>query len=387
MASISTHVRGGKYVNQQTMDGKRARIYLGRVPKKFAEEFARRVEELDRANRFNLLASDAVEWALRIDKRFREKLEHHGFLRVGRRVGVRLSQWIDEVIAKHTGEGSTKKGLRTARNNWVRLLGDPLLTEITRGKVKDAIAQLAVGCSSSHANRVCERGKMFLEAAVDHQLIAENPFCDVRFPKRIVNKERQSYVTRETFLQVVEKARHSEAQLLFLMARFGGLRIPSEPIALTWDLVDFEKMRFSIPQGTKTGFRVVPIFPEFEAELRQRFDQAAEGSKHLFTSCRRSAGTQWREWLEAAIRLAAVPQWPKIWHNLRASCRTDLEERFPAHVCDAWLGHTAKVARDHYLMVTPDHWESARTSTGSSARHSARVGSVSSVACGDRQTP
>ena len=39
--------------------------------------------------------------------------------------------------------------------------------------------------------------------------------------------------------------------------------------------------------------------------------------------------------------------------------RTELDDRFPEHVICAWLGHSEKVARDHYQQVTVDHWDRA----------------------------
>lgn len=47
--------------------------------------------------------------------------------------------------------------------------------------------------------------------------------------------------------------------------------------------------------------------------------------------------------------------------NLRASCRTDLQERFPDHVINTWLGHSSRIAERHYLQTTDAHWERATT--------------------------
>ena len=92
----------------------------------------------------------------------------------------------------------------------------------------------------------------------------------------------------------------------------------------------------------------------------------------MFNRARASSATTWRQWLESAIEAAKLPQWEKLWVNLRASCRTDLEDEYPGHVCDAWLGHSSRVAKDHYAMVSPDHWAKAsRTGAVSSALGSA----------------
>ena len=59
------------------------------------------------------------------------------------------------------------------------------------------------------------------------------------------------------------------------------------------------------------------------------------------------------------IKAAGCEQWPKLFVNLRSSCRTELEERFPSHVIDGWLGHSTAVAKKHYLQTTDDYWEKA----------------------------
>lgn len=39
--------------------------------------------------------------------------------------------------------------------------------------------------------------------------------------------------------------------------------------------------------------------------------------------------------------------------------RADLQELFPDHVINAWLGHSGAVAEKHYLQVTDEHWRLA----------------------------
>lgn len=51
--------------------------------------------------------------------------------------------------------------------------------------------------------------------------------------------------------------------------------------------------------------------------------------------------------------------WPKMCTQLRSTKRTELEERFPTHVCDEWLGHNDETTRRHDKQATPEHWEAA----------------------------
>ena len=45
--------------------------------------------------------------------------------------------------------------------------------------------------------------------------------------------------------------------------------------------------------------------------------------------------------------------------NLRSTRRPELQESFPDHVVNKWLGDSGKVAEKHYLQVTGDHWRKA----------------------------
>ena len=51
--------------------------------------------------------------------------------------------------------------------------------------------------------------------------------------------------------------------------------------------------------------------------------------------------------------------WPKPFHNLRASCETDLMQEHPIHVVTAWLGNTPKIALSHYLQTQANDFEMA----------------------------
>ncbi len=63
--------------------------------------------------------------------------------------------------------------------------------------------------------------------------------------------------------------------------------------------------------------------------------------------------------LRTALRGLGVEPWNRIWHSLRATCQTELEEVFPTHVVCSWLGNSPSVAHKHYLQVTEEHFVKA----------------------------
>ena len=78
------------------------------------------------------------------------------------------------------------------------------------------------------------------------------------------------------------------------------------------------------------------------------------------------------------IRSACLVPWPKVFVNLRSSCRTDLEDNFRETVINAWIGHSTKIGQKHYSQVRPSDWEEANRFGGSAGGSiSANQGGVS----------
>lgn len=154
------------------------------------------------------------------------------------------------------------------------------------------------------------------------------------------------------------------------LSRFAGLRCPSEHLELRLDDIHWDTNRF-IVRSPKTKHidgkeqRIVPIFPELLPYLQDAFELVKPSQTHLITRNRNDAGmgnaltTNWRTQFERIIQKAGVKQWPQLFHALRASCKTDLANRFPEHVVCTWLGNSKAVAREHYLVTTEDHYQLA----------------------------
>jgi integrase len=65
--------------------------------------------------------------------------------------------------------------------------------------------------------------------------------------------------------------------LIFALSRYGGLRCPSEHLALTWGDVNWDRDRFTV-RSPKTEHhegheeRIVPLFPELRPYLQAALD-------------------------------------------------------------------------------------------------------------------
>ena len=66
------------------------------------------------------------------------------------------------------------------------------------------------------------------------------------------------------------------------------------------------------------AYRTVPLFPEVRQHLLTLFNEAEEGAEYVIAKHRLGC-LNLRQQFERIIRRAAVPQWTKLFHNLRAS--------------------------------------------------------------------
>lgn len=147
------------------------------------------------------------------------------------------------------------------------------------------------------------------------------------------------------------------------LARYGGLRFPSEIALLRWSDIhwDAERITVTSPKTQRYGkaTRVVPLFPELRSFLDEAYFRD-DGYKTwvvpmLAGNADKNLGTTFRK----IIRRAGVETWPKPFQNCRSSRQTELEQEFPTYVVCAWMGNTPTVAHKHYLTVTDEHFATA----------------------------
>ena len=360
MCSIWKHSRGGWYLEIARPVGPSKKIYLGRIPSSAAQSVRLRVEQLAQLARVGEPPTGQLAaWLCACNPTFTAALESAGLLRAWQSTAApKLTDWWGQYVARRTDfTASTLKGWQTALLHVSQRWPHQTLTEINALDAKTFATDLGLAVSPSHAAKIVGRCSQVFRAAMDAKLITENPFAGIRLG-RAIDKTRKCYVDDATARRVLDGFATLEGRALFALARWCGLRVVCETLPLTWAHVNLEENRLTIPHNTKTGLRVVPLFEPARTELAALYDAAPE-TPWVFNRSRASCRTQWRTWLLTACRTAGVEPWPKLWHNLRAACRTDLEERFPAHVCDCWVGHSTRVAKDHYLRVTPAHWAAA----------------------------
>jgi integrase len=221
----------------------------------------------------------------------------------------------------------------------------------------------------------CQYARHFFEVAKRRRIIADNPFAHIKESVR-GNPARRVFIPPDHARRIIDIAPDPQWKLLIALARWGGLRIPSEALALTWSDVDFEHGRFTV-RSSKTerheggGVRVVPMFPELVEHFQRVFDEAEPGTEHIITRYRDPTANL-RTQLIRYITAAGLTPWPKPWQNMRSTRATELADLFPSHVSAAWLGHTEAIADEFYRQVTDEHFHRAMAGDGSDPEKAAR---------------
>jgi len=292
----------------------------------------------------------------------RDKLAAVGLVEASKRAA--LGEFLDAFIAnrKATAAPNTITNLEQAKRRLVEFFGpDRDMAAITPADAECWAAALAEKYAPATAGRTIKRARQFFKAALRNKLVAENVFIEVKASGQ-ANKERQFHVGREVIFRVIDAAPDAEWRLLIALSRFGGLRCPSEHLALRWQDVDWERNRFRV-DSPKTGERWIPIFPELRPYLEECFELAQEGAVHVITRYR-DTNANLRTTFTKIIRRAGEKPWPKLFHNLRASRETELAAEYPIHVVCEWIGNTAAIAAKHYLTVREEDYERASAPGG-----------------------
>lgn len=369
MASISNDPNGRRRILFMAPDGRRRAISLGKVSKRQAESIRLHLENLVASLTTGHAPPDETSrWVAALDDKMTAKLARVGL--VAPRRSMPLTEFLTDYVEKRS---DVKPATVTVYGHTRRCLidffgADKPLRDITPGDADDWSRWLASheGLAHNTVRRRCGIAKQFFKAAERKGLILRNPFAELKAAVT-GNPKRLHFVARADAERILDTCPSPEWKLIFALARYGGIRVPSELLALRWEHVNWERNRITVP-SPKTAHhvghesRTIPLFPELRPYLMDMFETAEPGTEYIITTYRR-ATQNLRTQLLRIIRRAGVEPWPKLFHNLRASRETELAEKWPMHVVCAWIGNSQSVAMRHYLSVTEDHFNEATQKT------------------------
>ena len=121
----------------------------------------------------------------------------------------------------------------------------PRLDSITIGDADEYREWLLGKYAPATVGRDIRKCRQFFTAAVRKQIISSNPFAEVKAPAQ-VNRERQHFISTEDTEKLIQACPDGQWRLIVALSRYGGLRCPSEHLALTWDCVDWQAQRIRV---------------------------------------------------------------------------------------------------------------------------------------------
>lgn len=364
MASITRESNGRKTIQFIAPDGKRRSLRLGKCSMRTAETVKVRVEAIVSALKGGApLDDETATWLGKRDAAMLDKLAAVGLAEA--RVSTTLKAFLDHYDSIRHVKPATHVVWGHTRRNLVGYFGESKsLNAITEADAEQWREHLVAVEKLSEATirKRCKFARQFFGFAVKKRLVASNPFAGLK-AGNLANRARDRFISREDAQAVIDACPDAEWRLLFALSRYGGLRCPSEHLSLRWDDIDWHGARIRV-RSPKTEHhpghesRSIPLFPELLPYLRDAAELAPEGAEWVIAK-RRDSAINLRTTMMKIIRRASLEPWPKLFHNLRATRQTELEESFPSHVVCAWLGNSPDVARRHYLQVTDDHFAKA----------------------------
>ncbi len=392
MASLIRDSGGRKRVQFFDREGERRTVRLGRVSQRWAESALGKIEKLV-ADSFEGTGHDpeVAKWVADLPR-----LLHRRVVRVGlvapriedeAAPEVTLGTLVEKFLKRSSGKASTGKVYRQCSESLLEFFGaDAPLSGITAERAdeyrswlttphkavvgrarKVVVKPLALATQSKRI----EVARQIFACGLRWKMIEANPFEGVRGGSK-VNESRMHYVSREDTTKLVAACRTPEWAAIVGLARYAGLRVPSELVGLQWsDLAPRasggRRQMFLRVTSEKTKHhgghhveRLVPVCSELLSILERCRAAVEPGETRIVPSV--SNGTaNLRTEFQRLIARAGLEAWEKPFQNCRSSCECDWLEQFPGRIAAIakWMGHSAAIAMKHYAQVLPHHADGA----------------------------
>jgi integrase len=262
--------------------GQRRALRLGVSDRKYAEGVRAHIEKIVEAKITGQpLPKATAEWVASVGEPIRSKLESWDLIepQVKRRVptlGELVSEYLE--LRKPQVKPGTYKPLKYAVRSLTAVLSpDTPLDQITPVDAHRVYAEFRKALCESTANKRMQTCKAIFRFAAECGYITTNPFAVIRGLVVRGKRERHKYVPSEEVAKLLKAIPNLEVRTIIALARWNGLRIPSEIRDLRWRDIDWEKRRMIIRSPKLARYEIRP-------------SGAWQFSQRLSRSCRSFAG-------------------------------------------------------------------------------------------------
>ncbi len=366
MASIARDPGGKKRIIFIDASGTRRTIRLGKCDVKSAEAFRLRLERLLSTRTTGTAPDgDLSRWLADLPDAIHDRLARTGLVEPRIAQSRDLKRFLDDYFETLDVKPSTRTRYGQTRRLLAEHFGEDhdIRTITPRDADRWRAWLVERGYAPAKVAREVGIARMMFRQAARWGTIDANPFEGVKAGSQH-NRERLHYVPPETAAKLIDAAPNPDWRCIIALARWGGLRCPSEVLRVRWVDVDWNagRLRVTSPKTEEhagKGQRIIPLFPELRAVLMEAFEQAEPGAEHVISRYRDATNANLRTHLLRIIDRAGVTAWPRLFNAMRASRATELAAEYPAAVCTAWMGHSAAIAEAHYHMVRDSDYERA----------------------------
>ena len=252
-----------------------------------------------------------------------------------------LKDWTDRYLKLRQAEldPATIKIHRRTCNLLFQYFGNVELKRLSRADAADWNLYLMTELEMSEATR-CKHArvaKVIFERALDEERVAVNMFRKLKSTPSHVVHER----TLVSELDVM-KASIQEPRLkpILMLCYWAGLR-RNEAMRLKPEHVDFDNNKiYVLPKAGKVTTKQKRRVVRLEVQLKEYLQEL----------------TTYNELKESLLCKLMKGKGFKL-QQLRQTRDTIWHDNYPPHVASSWLGHSERVAREHYLSVSDHHYD------------------------------
>jgi integrase len=364
MATLIVKDKGktpGYSIEWRDRNGQRRSSYLGgsRYTQKTAEEFKMIVEKIRfyQWNNSEITDKKTATWLQTAPPELLSKLEKADLIIVPKPQDL---QWLwDTFISYRTDvKSSTMKLYLACRRLFFQtFLPTELVETITTEKLLNWKAILLTRYAAGGVATQLTIVNAMFNWAVRMEFLSKNPMFGIPFGSR-VNQNTRRHITVGEYMKLLEACPSLEWRVIIALARFGGLRCPSELMQLRWSDIVWKLHGFWV-RSPKTEHhsghecRFVPLFSEIWTELKQLHEQIQpKDDDFIIQSFQGKSQWNLNSPFQKIARQAGLEKIVSPFRNMRKDRCNEVREQYGSEKETTWMGHSEKVMKKHYLDVT-----------------------------------
>jgi integrase len=349
---------------QVVIDGRRRSVRLGSMSDRDARRVLRHVNELEVARKLGRAPEPATSaWLAKLPLQTLSKISTVDLVDMPKSRPGTVGEYSSQFRASRASDlkPSSKRAMNLSHQKIIDFFGkEARIDAISNTDARQFKTWMVEsGLSEATSRKHIVNARSVFGAAIKDGIIGRNPFDGIKSAP--VSADKSNYITEAVTEQLIKSLPSVHWGVLVALARYAGLRTPSETHALRWCDVDLEssKLRVFAPKAHRVGrsreqaTRDVPITPALRRHLIEL--PTGRGEKPVV----QLSTNNLHRTLISTMKRAGITKWSGLFQAMRRSCEVDFAQQHPQHVVSSWLGHSLAVSERHYLSVPASEFDRA----------------------------